>query len=201
MAKLTLIGLTNYDPNLWDGLRLPEGVDKDTLIGTMLTRGGEMEVLYSNIDFFKSMLPVWSNKWYRTIDKWVKAFNTEYSPLENYDRYEEWTEAHTGSNHGNASNNTSSNANGSTESKVSAYDSSVYQPKDFDESHNNGSSTGTETISGNNKSDDKHIGHLHGNIGVTSSQQMLQQEIEISRFSLYDNISELFLSEIVIPIY
>ena len=46
-----------------------------------------------------------------------------------------------------------------------------------------------------------HSGRLHGNIGVTTSQQMLESELQIAEWNLYEHITDLFLSEFIIPIY
>ena len=46
-----------------------------------------------------------------------------------------------------------------------------------------------------------HKGRLHGNIGVTTSQQMLQAELDIAKWNIYDEIADLFLSELVIYLY
>lgn len=46
-----------------------------------------------------------------------------------------------------------------------------------------------------------HAGRLHGNIGVTTSQQMLESELQIAEWNLYEHITDLFLSEFIIPIY
>ena len=47
----------------------------------------------------------------------------------------------------------------------------------------------------------KHGGRAHGNIGVTSSQELLKQELDISAWNLYEHITDVFLEEFVIPIY
>lgn len=46
-----------------------------------------------------------------------------------------------------------------------------------------------------------HDGRIHGNIGVTTSQQMLEAELQIAEWNIYEHITDLFLSEFVIPIY
>lgn len=61
--------------------------------------------------------------------------------------------------------------------------------------------TGTITDDGNENSFNSHAGHLHGNIGVTTSQQMLEAELSIDEWNIYEHITDLFLSEFVIPIY
>lgn len=44
-------------------------------------------------------------------------------------------------------------------------------------------------------------GRAWGNIGVTTSQQMLEAELTIAEWNLYDHITDLFLQEFTIPIY
>ena len=48
---------------------------------------------------------------------------------------------------------------------------------------------------------DVHDGRIHGNIGVTTSQQMLEAELQVAEWNLYEHITDLFLSEFIIPIY
>ena len=47
----------------------------------------------------------------------------------------------------------------------------------------------------------KHAGRIHGNIGVTTSQTMLESELSISKWNLYDEIADLFISEFCIYLY
>ena len=57
--------------------------------------------------------------------------------------------------------------------------------------------------SGTEKENSKtiHEGRIHGNIGVTTSQQMLEAELKIAEWNIYEHITDLFLSEFIIPIY
>lgn len=107
------------------------------------------------------------------------------------------------------------------ETEVSAFDSSNYQPSQKVTSDQDGtdtmSNTGTDTMnhtgtikdeygegsSGqeNGNSTNTHGGRIHGNIGVTSSVQLLTEQLQISEWNLYEHITDLFLSEFVIPIY
>lgn len=186
-------------------MSLPSGIDKDLVIDNILLKGGEFEVLLSNPYFLQNAIKIWSSKWSWTFDKWLKAINIEYNPLENYDRVEEWTDNESGRNI-NSNNGTTtdqSNGSGTMETKKSAFDSSSYEPYDKNESTNENNSTTTVNASSNeqySKSDTKN-GRIHGNIGVTTSQQMLQSEIEVAKFNLYDQIADVFLSEFAIPIY
>ena len=53
----------------------------------------------------------------------------------------------------------------------------------------------------NENSTNTHSGRIHGNIGVTTSQQMLQQEYDIARFNIIDQITDMFILEFCVPIY
>lgn len=176
-CKMTLVGLLNWDPNLFEYLELPDSLDKATLISNIIARGGEFEVLYADAEFVKQRIGYFSNKWARTFERWAEALKIEYNPLENYDRIEEWTE----------------NGDGDTIAKgldkISAYNSDTMRDN-----------TSSNTDS-NYRSNLKHTGRLHGNIGVTTSQQMLESELQIAEWNLYDHITDLFLSEFVLPVY
>ena len=93
-SKITLLGMASYmeqiGKDLFQGVHLPDGIEKDLLCNTILQRGGEFEVIYSDPFFMQAQIPYWSRKHYRTFNKWIKALNIEYEPLYNYDRYEEW---------------------------------------------------------------------------------------------------------------
>ena len=94
-AKITLFSMYRYMQQLGDdlfsGFSLPEGVDRDTAINTILMNGGEYEVIYPDPDFMKFSIHTWSDKWYHTISRWYAAISQEYDPLENYNRTEEQT--------------------------------------------------------------------------------------------------------------
>ena len=44
-------------------------------------------------------------------------------------------------------------------------------------------------------------GRVHGNVGVTTSQQMLISELDLGYWNIYEKITDLFLTEFVIPVY
>lgn len=228
--KLTLIGLNRFlhdlNDDLFENLVLPEDVDKDTLTENILLRGGEFEVLYSDPYFMKDAIGLWSRKWSRTFTKWAEALAIEYNPLENYDRKEDYTdtlnkgiktETTRNGNNTRTFNNTDTTTPRTTyteETQVSAFDSSTYQPSQQVTTTPTGlgdtlAHSGTikdasgEGTKGSETENNKtiHDGRIHGNIGVTTSQQMLEAELSISEWNLYEHITDLFLSEFVIPIY
>jgi len=220
-SKMTLIGFSNFleaeGSDLFLHLTLPTGIDVETVKTNILLRGGEFEVLYSNPYFLRDSIVTWSKKWHWTFEKWYKAINIEYNPLENYDRFESWTDKHEkeGTKNSDGSNTQTNNLHfensgvDTSENLVSAFDSSTYQPHDKTQGTNQGRGSNTGSINNSTELDEttnettniEHDGRLHGNIGVTTSQQMLQSEIDIALFNLYDRIADVFLQEYVLPIY
>lgn len=217
IAKITLIGFNNYmlsqNDDLFKYVTLPAGLDKDTLTNNILLRGGEFEVLYADPYFMQNMIKVWSDKWQRTFSKWWETLNISYDPLFNYDRHEEYTDIHAESEATSkkedafASDIAVNKGSGETANTVSAFDSANYQPHDKAETKSEGSSDSVSTTNaiGNNTRDtlgsNKHDAHLYGNIGVTTSQQMLKDELDVDAWNIYEHITDLFLNEFCIYVY
>lgn len=229
-SKLTLIGINKFlnmqNDDLFVNLTLPTGIDKDILTNNILLKGADFEVMYSDPYFLQEAIGMWSSKWQRTFEKWVEALSIEYNPLENYDRKEDWsdtlnrglkTNARRDSGNTRTFDNTDTTTPGTTiteETQVSAYDSSSYQPSQQVTTSPTGDGdvlahAGTikdeygEGTSGSETENSKTVrdGRIHGNIGVTTSQQMLEAELKIAEWNLYEHITDLFLEEFVIPIY
>ena len=201
-AKLTLIGLYHWLENehidMFESFNyLPDGIDVSVLSNMILSEGGEFEPLYANAYMMKDNVQMFVMNHLRTFNKWMDALNIEYNPLENYDRNEEFTDV------GNASMTASSHGtmggNNNTTNNVSAYDNNGMSPHD---SSSSTSYSTTDTSGGNtSNSTNTRTGRIHGNIGVTTSQQMLQSELDIARFNVYHQITDLFIDELLIGVY
>ena len=208
-ARLTLLGLYKADNTIFDLMKLPEGVDRDLIINNILLKTSDFEILYPDPNFIKPAIELWSNKWYRTFKKWYEVLNLEYNPLENYDRYADWTEDtshdHTITNvMSGKQSDVESNTSARTGSK-SAFDSSSLQPYDKDDTTLSSTSNSTADENTTNKLDEstnfQRVGREHGNIGVTTSQQMLEAELDVVKWNLVEHITDVFLSEFCIMVY
>ena len=204
-AKLTLIGLYNNDNTLFDSLTLPAGIDKTVLVNNILLRSGDFEVLYADPDFLKPAISLWGQKWSRTFEKWQKALAVEYDPLYNYDRREEWV---TSEDEGTVTTGKSTDV-GSTDVGTTSNDNvSAYNDNTLVPDKQNILTSGTNTVGNTemeNTSDrdrnEVRTGRAYGNIGVTTSQQMLQAELDVASWNLYEHITDIFLSEFIIPVF
>ena len=204
-AKMTLIGMNafmlNMNDDLFKNLTLPEGLEKQTLTDSILLRGGEFEVIYANPTAMQSLIGIWSNREQATFERWVNALSIEYAPLENYDRQEHWTDEVDGTGSSESSGSVNTESEDTSELTKSAYDQTAYSP--YEKTINDGSvgTTSSDSTETSMSNDSEHNGRIHGNIGVTTSQQMLEAELNLGYWNVYQKITELFLQEFTIPVY
>ncbi len=212
MSLLSVEGLYNYDKTLFDGFNIPEGLEKQTAIDAILMRTRELEILYPDFNFLKNRIAIWSKK-YQT--NWKKLYDTtvlEYNPIENYDRMEDWTDtdAETGSNSRNSkaigeTNNEITNSGSVTEQNTAFNAGLADHAKEISDNDtiSNTTRNTTENASETNTRNLTHkkTGRAHGNIGVTTSQQMIQSERETVIFNLYDVIAESFIENFCLMVY
>lgn len=190
-AKATLIGFHKYNENLFSKLVLPEGIEKELFISTLLLKAGEFEVLYADPEFMENAIGVWGSKWFRTFSEWLRGTQSTWNPIHNYDRNEsitdsgsrsfgskktaDYTDARTANLQDqttfNNTDTTSQLTDSTTEHEVSAYDAATYQPSSKD-IINNGSSnvahTGTITNGTTGTDDIWHKGTLADETGTES---------------------------------
>lgn len=224
MSLLTVEGLYNYDNTLFDGFNVPEGLVKQIAIDAILMRTRELEILYPDFTYMKNRITIWSNKYQIN---WKKLYDTtvlEYNPIENYDRMEDWTdtddETSTSArdNTRNTTNTVKSTSTNEVLNSVNVTDQNTAfnagladhakQITDGDTTEN-GSITNTETgkdtenenVNGGRTGRHTRTGRAHGNIGVTTSQQMIQSERDLVVFNLYDVIAESFIENFCLMVY
>lgn len=224
MSFLTVEGLYNYDDTLFNGFNVPEGLVKQIAIDTILMRTRELEILYPDLNYMKTRITIWSDKYQIN---WKKLYDTtvlEYNPIENYDRMEDWTdtddETSTSArdNTRNTTNTVKSTSTNEIMNSVNVTDQNTAfnagladhakQITDGDTTEN-GSITNTETgkdtenenVNGGRTGRHTKTGRAHGNIGVTTSQQMIQSERDLVVFNLYDVIAESFIENFCLMVY
>lgn len=253
------------EPDLFANLKLPSGLNRDTVIDTIIERHGMSPLVHSDPEWMKYFIGVWSA---RRLLGWTKLYETtvvEYNPIENYDRKEDVTDTRTtdttsmdsmkgsttGSSTGkqtgktsasvseeNESDNTTTNSQDTTreaENKgdvsaenavdyqpdsrttdtgketrnstttVSASESSSQDSNQTTENKTENASTGTseQTANGTVNTSEiyTHTNRTHGNVGVTTTQQMLESERELVRYSLVEEIADDYCDAFCLAIY
>ena len=158
-ANLSILGLYNNDPTVFDLMHFPEGFTADDIQATkdnILIECAELEVLYANPAVMKNIIGVWS---YKELPYWQRVYNAsklEYNPIENYRRNEtetiedDRTEQHSGSDV-NTAGGTDALARTGTET-MAASGSDVTREGGSDELARTGTETnaasGSDTTSG-----------------------------------------------------
>lgn len=212
-STLSVLGLYNYRPDIFDKFHVPEGVDKDILEPELLAEVAELESLYTDPDILKDLIGAWSN---RRLYAWTKLYNTtklEYDPIYNKDAYYEETE-----NRGLTSKSSLSTTQESeTERDLASGDDTTHYTYGFNSTTSQAasmdSSSGTETgtvteessgtASGTGSEDEKitRKRREYGNIGVTTSQQMIEAEREVADFDIYQYIITDFKHRFCVLVY
>ena len=210
---LSILGLYNYDNTIFDLLTLPEGLDNTTLIKSICSELADMELLYPNPEVMKDLIGVWSAGSQYEWSKLYETMQLTYNPIDNYDRTETRTLTSqgtgTGADGGTDSLSTSKSHQGSEQNtgKVTAFNSGTLA----DKNQNSGTSSATDTETASttygktkqetfNKTDTETI-RARGNIGVTTTMQMLKEQRDIVKFNLYDIITEEFKYRFCILVY
>ena len=175
VATLSLLGLYSFRGDILDDFKLPDGIDRDDFVEMLLFDTAELELLTPNPDIMKQLLGRWSNV---RVNAWAKMLDTEtveYNPIHNYDRQEDWVDDGSGSVKNSGSNITDLSVAGFNEADMADRERTVQTA---------GTGTNTTTQS-------RHTARISGNIGVTTTQQMLESERESRKYStLYEIIGE-----------
>lgn len=213
-ATLSLLGLYRWDPTILDDLHIPAGVNRDSLESELLLQCAEVEVIYPDPKTLKMAIDLWSVS---MLPIWEKMYATtvlQYDPISNYDRHEEWTDSRetSGSASSTMNSSTSTTDNGTTGSTTTNsrtgmnVDAGMQPATSSTESGTTGSTssgTGTGSNSGTSSGTEEsaHKGRMWGNIGVTSSQELIEAERKVAEFNLVQKIVYDFQARFCIMIY
>lgn len=178
-----------WDEDLFDDITLPTGMDKTTVVNQIMLDNGLLEVVYPEHDLLKGLIKAHFLAKQLDYQRLWDAVSQTYNPLYNLDRKNTLTEK----------TERTDNASGTTattnENKVSAFDSSTYQPS---EELTGNTNTNTET-----QGQDVHTleSHEEGSIGVITPQDMLRREFDIRKdWNIYKFISMDFRENFMIQL-
>ena len=193
MPFLSIVTLTNYDDTLWDGLVVPSyeefkdglftthSLDKSLLISNICMECSDLQLIYPDWDYMQGLISMWSAT---ELPVWTKLYKTtmfEYNPLWNVDA--DITESSSGSNSGTTG--------GSNTESVAGYNSSTMVAHTKDDTSGSSSGSWSET----------HTTRRTGNIGVTSSQELIERERSVAQFNIYKYIVDSFKKRFCILVY
>ena len=209
-AMLSILGLYNWNDSLFDQLHLPDDIDSDEVVQNILMECAELTILYPDWDFLYNAINYWSLKELPTWERMYEASQLEYNPIENYDRIENEMETSASKDHtarqshgGNRNNSIDQN---STLNRVTGFNTTELATQSGTAGNNTGSSaaTGDTFDNGDSHTEDNRArsSRIHGNIGVTTSQQMLEQELAVAaKLNIINIIVESFKQRFCVLVY
>lgn len=221
IATTGLLDLFYYDNTIMDNFTVPDGVDRQLALDTIYQRCGLTPLYHPDPAWLKFYIGRWCSKNAKTWEELYKTTIQDYNPIYNYDRTEETTDTRSGTR--TLSEDTSSNTkqNGDTsvidtssdnsEHTISADNSNTYEPgyKDVSsrqdtqasESSNRVDVTGDRAVDETTGETYSHKLRAYGNIGVTTTQEMLESQRTLVRYNVYNEIADSFKEEFCLYIY
>ena len=220
-AVIDLMAIYNYDNSVLDLLSLPAAVDRDILIDNLLMESAEMEVLYPDSVVLKNAIGRWSSK---NLHVWEELYDTtqyEYNPIWNKDGT--ITELETrdlkGSDH--TTDNTDRKDDLKDKETRNLADENLHSVYGFNsntaapESKDEGKYTGTDTFDHTGTQDIdrtfdkattdtgtiKHERTEQGNIGLTSTQALIEEQRKVVEFNIMDVIIKDFIQRFCLGVY
>ena len=197
----------------------------DIIINSVFSQAFDENQRY---DYLSVLLSRYQYKWSKLIDN---VYSQTYNPIENYDRQEDTSLTYEGSENvtrnvdsdrkikgttADTRNDTSS-ANSSSQKNVFAFDSAEASPSDSDSGTTTATGTGSSNSTVDNSDTEKRTeteGHsftdrknvtasrIHGNVGVTTSQQMLESEVALrNKYDFFNTDYEDIANTLLKPIY
>lgn len=179
-AKLSVLGLYQWNHRIFEDMALPEGVDGETLTWKILEDCAELEVLYSDPDYMKESIHNWSSAMLPSWKKINEALTAEYNPIWNKDGTIRETY-----NYGAVS------ASGNRTDKVAGFNSDTTHDREqsVEKSMQDAHTDTTERIE-------------QGNIGVTESSAMVRHEVELRQdYNIYSIITDDFKKHYCLMVY
>ena len=170
---LSIQGLYEYDNTLFQGLQLPEGLSQDAVINEILLQCAELEIVYPSIDIMKLAITTWSIANQYTWEKLYDTMVVEYNPIWNVDA--------------NVTIDRNTSGSGNATDAVKGFNSNTWAESDK-----------TDTSS---EAEEDVYERRTGNIGVTTTQQMLEQERKIAEFNMISYIAQSFKQRFCLLIY
>lgn len=208
-SYISIISLYLYDNTIFDNLTVPTGINRDLLINNILEACGNLETFYPNPDYLKASIGWWSDK---NSDVFQKMYDTTqfiYDPIANKDALIEderqINEANSHEGQQARASQGQSLSNTQSEDKIAGFNSSDYVDSNKaigdGSTESQGAETSTDQSSGTRLMMEKYKHIEKGNIGVTTTQQMIEAERNIDQFNIYDYIVNNFKNAFCVLVY
>lgn len=228
MATMSIKGLYDINPNIFRWFTLPDEVVLPalTFINNIIVECAELEMLYPDPDIMENLIGLWCTSEMDNWTRYYKALHTQYDPLWNVDATISETVTRSDTKSGSDDSTRTDDLNSSStrtlagtvddtdtlsstafnvaefrqrDKNVSALESGENENVSID---NTGTVTDSKDWSETGSGTETHSIRRTGNIGVTTSQTMLREEIGIAQeFNFVYYVVESFKKRFCLLVY
>lgn len=201
---ISLMTLYNQDSSILNSTNfpLPTGVTHENLDPLLLAETAELEMLYPEPSTLKTVIKAWATARNSAWSRMILALTEEYNPLHNYDRQESWTDEHENEATKSSAGSSESSGSGTDQTQVAGFnDATNLTNKDKLTSESSGDSASEYSEETSDTGTITRTGRVQGNIGVTTSAQMLAGELEIRQQDIYKIIVREFIKMFCLGVY
>lgn len=199
--------------DIFDDVILDNRINKEVLLARIVQECATFKVLYTDVNLFKYLSDNWFKQYQLVFTKLTDTMYFEYDPIHNYDRTLESKET-IDDTHKNIANNSISNTGtvntagiDTSTDDMSAYNVSSYSP--VTKTVNDSDNTVTNDLVTQDKRDetvthkDTHTinERAYGNIGVTTTQQLITAERDAVMFTVIDRIVDMYRKTFFVTVY
>lgn len=177
-AKISVLGLYNWDNTIFDGFSLPEQINKEDLVFNLLMETADLTTVYPDSEFMKEAIKRWSATRLHTWERLAGVFYEDYDPFINIkrDEHREITQER--------------DLQGSASNKVNAWETSTPQEQSSTESTDTGTVKTTEHL------------HIEGDSAITDAQDVMRKEVEVRlKYDMYRIIINEFKQRFCLMLY
>lgn len=180
-SQISIMGMYDYDPDVFSGFIVPDGMDVELAITEICMQCAELELIYPNYTVMKIAIANWTKA---ELPQWERAYKDmtiEYNPIWNVDGTE------------------TIERELSNETKTQ----SVLSGKAYNQGNEENWANRDKTEGdGEGKEKEKIIRTRGGNIGVTMTQQMLNADLDLLyRLNPYQYIVDSFKKRFCLLVY
>lgn len=198
---MNLYSLLELHPDIFDDVKIPDGIDYFTAINSILDSCGIYHFRHHEYPFCKNLIASWFNRWYNAFERINDALTLEYDLVQNYDRNQVYSKTVKRDN--NYDNNVvnQNTTDSETTGKVSAFNENTFQNNTQDTTKDTSSLSENTTHNENSNEIETINNHEYGDIGVDTTANKIVAEINFRRdktYNIYYIISNLFFEEFML---
>lgn len=173
LAQMSILSLRAMNDDLFSDMALPDELDRDLCFDAITLECAELNVVYTDPEVMQLMIQIWSRTRLRSWQMMTDAVLQDYNPLYNRES--------------NIREERKINRDGNNVNSVQGFNSAS-----FSDAMKNTYTDGTSEVFERTDA---------GNIGVTTSQEMLQAEIDVRKNDIYHIIAQEFKQRFCVMVY